>query len=72
MTRQIIRTEEDLDVLIATDRDTVLLTRLGDVWGADAAVPHDLPAVVLATGAQVRAARRALEGQHGHHERNKK
>lgn len=58
MTYQIIRTAEDLD---SCDSDDVLVT-----WGAQRAQPwlevfeDDLPAVVLATGGQVRAARKAL------------
>ena len=66
---QIIRTEEELEALAQEDADAVVLAseagavrtvralaamhRLGSVWG--------LPAVVVATGAQVRAAREAME-----------
>ena len=66
---QIIRTPEDLEALAREDADAVVLAseagavrhvralaamhRLGSVWG--------LPAVVIASGAQVRAARESME-----------
>ena len=66
---QIIRTPEDLEALVREDADAVVLAseaaavrtvralaamhRLGSVWG--------LPAVVIATGTQARAAREAME-----------
>ena len=66
---RIIRTPEDLEALEIDDADAVVLAsesgavrtvralaamhRLGSVWG--------LPAVVVATGKQVRAAREAME-----------
>ena len=66
---QIITTPEELEALELDDADAVVLAseagavrtvralaamhRLGSVWG--------LPAVVIATGAQVRAAREAME-----------
>ena len=66
---QIITTPEDLEALEIDDADAIVLAgeagavrtvralaamhRLGSVWG--------LPAVVVATGAQVRAAREAME-----------
>ena len=66
---QIIRTPEELEELELNDADAIVLAgeagavrtvralaamhRLGSVWG--------LPAVVVATGAQVRAAREAME-----------
>ena len=66
---QIIRTPEELEALAREDADAVVLAseagavrtvralaamhRLGSVWG--------LPAVVVATGDQVRAAREAME-----------
>ena len=69
---QIIRTPEELEALAREDADAVVLAseagavrtvralaamhRLGSVWG--------LPAVVIATGAQVRAAREAMEEEH--------
>ena len=69
---RIIRTPEELEALELDDADTVVLAseagavrtvralaamhRLGSVWG--------LPAVVIATGAQVRAAREAMEQEH--------
>ena len=59
MTPQIIRTSEELAAL---DPDTVLFT-----WGDMQAqtwlhtFEDDIPAVVIATGDQVRAARQALE-----------
>ena len=61
MTPQIIRTRDELDAL---DQDTVLFT-----WGDMHAqtwlhtFEDDLPAVVVATGDQVRAARQALEDE---------
>ena len=70
---QIIRTAEELEALELEDADAVVLAseagavrtvralaamhRLGSVWG--------LPAVVIATGAQARAAREAMEEEHG-------
>ena len=69
---QVIRTPEGLEALERDDADAVVLAseagavrtvralaamhRLGGVWG--------LPAVVIATGAQVRAAREAMEKEH--------
>lgn len=69
---QIIRTPEELEELELNDADAIVLAgeagtvrtvralaamhRLGSVWG--------LPAVVVATGAQVRAAREAMEQEH--------
>ena len=66
---QIIRTPQDLEELAREDADAVVLAseagavrtvralaamhRLGSVWG--------LPAVVIASGVQVRAAREAME-----------
>ena len=66
---QIITTPEELEALAREDADAVVLAseagavrtvralaamhRLGSVWG--------LPAVVIATGAQVRVAREAME-----------
>ena len=66
---QIIRTPEELEELELNDADAIVLAseagavrtvralaamhRLGSVWG--------LPAVVIASGAQVRAAREAME-----------
>ena len=66
---RIIRTPEELEALAREDADAVVLAsesgavrtvralaamhRLGSVWG--------LPAVVIATGAQVHAAREAME-----------
>ena len=68
---RIIRTQEELETLGLEDADAVVLAseagavrtvralsamhRLGSVWG--------LPAVVIATGDQVRAAREAMEGE---------
>ena len=68
----IIRTPEDLEALELDDADAIALAsfagavrtvralaamhRLGSVWG--------LPAVVIASGAQVRAAREAMEKEH--------
>lgn len=70
---QIIRTPEELEALELNDADAVVVAseagavrtvralaamhRLGSMWG--------LPAVVIATGAQVRAAREAMEQEHG-------
>ena len=70
---QIITTPEELEALSREDADAVVLAseagavrtvralaamhRLGSVWG--------LPAVVIATGAQVRAAREAMEQEIG-------
>ena len=69
----IIRTSEELEALELNDADAVVLVgeagvvrtvraicamhRLGSMWG--------LPAVVIATGAQVRAAREAMELENG-------
>ena len=66
---RVIRTPEELEALARDDADAVVLAseagavrpvralaamhRLGSVWG--------LPAVVIASGAQVRAAREAME-----------
>ena len=66
---QVIRTPEELEALAREDADAVVVAseagavrtvralaamhRLGNVWG--------LPAVVVASGAQVRAAREAME-----------
>ena len=66
---QVIRTPQELEALAREDADAVVLAseagavrpvralaamhRLGSVWG--------LPAVVIASGAQVRAAREAME-----------
>ena len=66
---QIVRTVEELEALVRDDADAIALASeagvvrsvkalwemcsTGDVWG--------LPAVVIATGAQVRAAREAME-----------
>ena len=66
---RIIRTPEELEALAREDADAVVLAseagavrtvralaamhRLGSVWG--------LPAVIIASGAQVRAAREAME-----------
>ena len=66
---QVIRTEEEIEVLALEDTDAVVLAseagaarsvkalwemcRAGGMWG--------LPAVVIATGEQVRAAREAME-----------
>ena len=68
-THHVIRTPQDLEELAREDADAVVLAseagavrtvkalcgmhRLGSVWG--------LPAVVIATGRQVRAAREAME-----------
>lgn len=70
---RIIRTPEELEALARDDAAAIALAsetgvvrtartlwelhRLGSVWG--------LPAVVIATGAQVRAAREAMEEEHG-------
>ncbi len=70
---RIIRTLEELEALAREDAAAVVLAseagavrtvralaamyRLGSVWG--------LPAVVIATGAQVRAAREAMEEENG-------
>ena len=70
---RIIRTPEELEALEIDDADAVVLAsesgavrtvralaamhRLGSVWG--------LPAVVVATGKQVRAAREAMEQENG-------
>ena len=66
---QVIRTQKELEALEIDDADAIVLAgeagavrtvralaamhRLGSVWG--------LPAVVVATGKQVRAAREAME-----------
>ena len=70
---QIIRTQKELEALELVDADAIAVAseagavrtvralaamhRLGSVWG--------LPAVVIATGAQVRAAREAMELDNG-------
>ena len=70
---QIIRTPEELEALAREDAAAIVLAseagvvrtvralaamhRLGSVWG--------LPAVVIATGEQVRAAREAMELDNG-------
>ena len=70
---QIIRTPEELEALALEDTDAVVLAseagaarsvkalwemcRAGGMWG--------LPAVVVATGRQVRAAREAMEAING-------
>ena len=70
---QIITTQEELEALAREDADAVVLAseagavrtvralaamhRIGSVWG--------LPAVVIASGAQVRAAREAMEIENG-------
>ena len=70
---QVIRTQEELEALAREDANAVVLAseagvvrtvralaamrRLGSVWG--------LPAVVIATGTQVRAAREAMELDNG-------
>ena len=69
---QVITTQEELEALAQEDADAVVLAseagavrtvralaamhRLGSVWG--------LPAVVIASGNQVRAAREAMEQEH--------
>ena len=69
---RIITTSEELEALELDDADAVVVVgeagvvrtvraicamhRIGSVWG--------LPAVVIATGAQVRAAREAMEQEH--------
>ena len=69
---QIIRTQKELEALELDDADAIVLAseagavrpvralaamhRLGSVWG--------LPAVVIASGSQVRAAREAMEEEH--------
>ena len=70
---QVIRTQEELEALAREDADAVVLAseagaarsvkslwemcRAGGMWG--------LPAVVIASGAQVREAREAMEKEHG-------
>ena len=70
---QIIRTQKELEALELNDAGAIVLAgeagvvrtvralaamhRLGSMWG--------LPAVVIASGAQVRAAREAMEKEHG-------
>ena len=70
---RVIRTPEELEALELVDADAVVLAseagaarsvkalwemcRAGGMWG--------LPAVVIATGKQVRAAREAMEKEHG-------
>lgn len=54
----IVRTVEELEAL---DPETVLVTHLGGTWIAGSCFGKDLPAVVLATGDQLRAAGKALE-----------
>lgn len=59
---RIIRTVEEYEDL---HTETVILNRRGNLMRAKNIWPHDdLPAVVVATGDQVRAARKALEGGH--------
>lgn len=59
MTPQIIRTAAEYERL---QSDTIVLNRRGSLMRAVNIWPDsDLPAVVIATGDQVRAARRALE-----------
>ena len=69
---QVITTQKELEELELNDPDAIAIAgeagavrtvralaamhRLGSVWG--------LPAVVIATGAQVRAAREAMEKEH--------
>ena len=69
---QVVRTQEELEALEIDDADAIVVAseagavrtvralaamhRLGSVWG--------LPAVVVATGKQVRAAREAMEKEH--------
>ena len=69
---QVITAQEELEALAREDAGAIVLAgeagavrtvralaamhRLGSVWG--------LPAVVVATGAQVRAAREAMEKEH--------
>lgn len=58
MTRRIVRTVAEYEDLHA---DTVLINCRGNIIQAVNIWPHrDLPATVLATGEQVRAARKAL------------
>ena len=70
---QVITTQEELEALEIDDADAIVVAseagavrtvralaamhRLGSVWG--------LPAVVVATGDQVRAAREAMEEENG-------
>ena len=70
---RIITTPEELEALEIDDADAIVVAseagavrtvralaamhRLGSVWG--------LPAVVVATGKQVRAARESMEQEHG-------
>ena len=70
---RVIRTPEELEALAREDADAVVLAsesgavrtaralaamrQHGSVWG--------LPAVVIASGSQVRAAREAMEKEHG-------
>ena len=70
---QVIRTQQELEALEIDDAGAIVLAgeagavrtvralaamhRLGSVWG--------LPAVVIASGAQVREAREAMEKEHG-------
>ena len=65
---QIIRTVEELEAL---DPDTRLLTATGSAltprgvrFWTDFSDQTELPAMVIATGDQVRAARKALEKEH--------
>ena len=69
---QVITTQEELEALEIDDADAIVVAseagaarsvkalwemcRAGGMWG--------LPAVVIATGAQVRAAREAMEKEH--------
>ena len=69
---RVIRTAEELEAL---DPDTCTLDKFGDFDFAKAWIDEDgkmfvghvdfLPAVVFATGAQVRAAREAMEEENG-------
>lgn len=56
MTPQIIRTVEELEAL---DPDTLVMSRKGYLAHAEDNIR--IPAVVIATGEQVRAAQQALE-----------
>ena len=57
---RIIRTVEEYEDL---QSDAIVINRRGNLLRAKNIWPHDdLPAVVIATGDQVRAARKALEG----------
>ena len=58
-TPQIIRTVAELEAL---DPDTLLMT-VERMDSAFFVLPVELPAVVIATGDQIRAARKALQGE---------